>query len=334
MSTKPKAVFLLSPGSFDAIYGPGERKAIADRAEVIDPLLTEETWMQYPEVTQEAEWIFSGWGMPLADECFLKAFPKLRTLFYGAGTIKGFVTEAFWERGITVTSAYAANAVPVAEFTVAQIVLSLKSAWRFALQAKREKRHPSGRDNISGVYDVTIGLISLGMIGRMVVERLRAFHVNVIAYDPFLTEEAAQKLGVQSCSLEEIFARADVVSCHTPWLKETEGMLRKEHFSQMKQGATFINTARGAVVNEPDLIEVLTERPDLFALLDVTWPEPPVAGSPFYELPNVVLTPHIAGSLGNECHRMAQYMIEEADRVLANEPLRHAITREQSQRMA
>jgi len=87
-------------------------------------------------------------------------------------------------------------------------------------------------------------------------------------------------------------------------------------------------------VNEPDLIEVLTERPDLFALLDVTWPEPPVAGSPFYELPNVVLTPHIAGSLGNECHRMAQYMIEEADRVLANEPLRHAITREQSQRMA
>jgi phosphoglycerate dehydrogenase-like enzyme len=111
-------------------------------------------------------------------------------------------------------------------------------------------------------------------------------------------------------------------------------MLRKEHFARMKQGATFINTSRGAIVNERDLIGVLTERPDLFALLDVTWPEPPVAGSPFYDLPNVVLTPHLAGSLGNECHRMAQYMIEEADRVLANQPLLHSITREQSLTMA
>ena len=332
MNPKPKAAYLLAPDTFDLIYGPSERQAIAERADIIGPLLTAETWAKHPEITRSVEWIFSGWGMPLMDEHFLKAFPNLQAVFYGAGTIKGFVTEAFWQRGIPVTSAYAANAIPVAEFAFAQIILSLKGMWREAAQLKKNKVRARG--HVFGAYDTTVGLISLGMIGRLVAERLKTLHVHVIAYDPFLSEEGARKLGVQLCSLEELFARADVVSCHAPLLAETTGMLGKAHFASMKQGATFINTSRGAVANEPDLIEVLSARPDLFALLDVTHPEPPVATSLLYDLPNVVLTPHIAGSLGNECHRMAQYMIDEADRLLAGSPLLYAITREQSLRMA
>jgi phosphoglycerate dehydrogenase-like enzyme len=96
----------------------------------------------------------------------------------------------------------------------------------------------------------------------------------------------------------------------------------------MKPGASFINTARGAVVNEADLIAVLRERPDLFALLDVTWPEPPVEGSPLYELPNIVLTPHVAGSMNGECHRMARVMIDELDRWQRGEPLHFHVSRE------
>ncbi|MDD5350556.1 MAG: NAD(P)-dependent oxidoreductase [Chthoniobacteraceae bacterium] len=330
---RPKAVFVMYEGG-DAVYGPRQRQAIEAMAEVSGPFLTPENWRQHPEITCDAEWIFASWGMPPVDEELLKAFPKLRAIFYAAGTVKGFVTDALWERGIVVTSAFAANAIPVAEFTVAQIVLSLKAAWRAAAKFREVKKIPSPAIRSAGAYGSTVGLISLGMIGRLVAERLRSFDVDVIAYDPFVSPEKARELGVRLCTLEEVFTQSDVVSCHAPWLKETEGMLRREHFLSMKPDATFINTSRGAVVNEAEMIEVLAQRPDLFALIDVTWPEPPVPDSPLYTLPNVFMTPHIAGSRDNECWRMAQYMVDEASRLLAGEPLRYAITPEKLKRMA
>ena len=333
-ASRPRAVFLLSEGVFDRVYGSASREQIGSLAEVAAHVLTPATWRQHPEITQEAEWIFSSWTMPVVNQDFLAAFPKLRVIFYAAGTIKEFATDALWERGIVVTSAFAANAIPVAEFTVAQIVLSLKSVWRVALQIKHEKTVASRNIPTQGVYNATVGLISLGMIGRLVAEQLRHFQVRVMAFDPYLSGKDAGDLGVELCSLDEIFSQSDVVSCHTPLLKETEGLLGKSHFARMKPYATFLNTARGAVVDEAGLIEVLRERPDLFALLDVTWPEPPVAGSPLYELPNVILTPHIAGSKNNECWRMAQYMAEEAARLVAGKPLRYAVTASQLERMA
>ncbi len=141
-------------------------------------------------------------------------------------------------------------------------------------------------------------------------------------------------MGVELVSLDEACARADVVSLHTPWLKETEKMITGAHFRAMKQGATFLNTARGAVVDEPAMVEVLTERPDLFAVLDVTHPEPPAPDSPLYTLPNVILTPHIAGSMHNECRRMGQYAVDECRRYLAGEPLRWQVTRELADQLA
>jgi phosphoglycerate dehydrogenase-like enzyme len=115
---------------------------------------------------------------------------------------------------------------------------------------------------------------------------------------------------------------------------ETEGMITGEHLAMMKPNATFINTARGAVVREDEMIEVLQQRPDLFAILDVTYPEPPEPGSPLYTLPNVVLTPHIAGSLDNECRRMGKYAVTELRRYLNGEPPLWGITREQAAKLA
>jgi phosphoglycerate dehydrogenase-like enzyme len=187
---------------------------------------------------------------------------------------------------------------------------------------------------MTGGYGSTVGLISLGMIGRLVRERLRPFDLRVIAYDPFLSAAEAQSLGVEKVALDELFQGSDVVSLHTPWLKETEGMIRGEHFRAMRPGTTFINTARGAIVDEPGLIAALGERPDLTAVLDVTWPEPPVAGSPLYSLPNVILTPHIAGSQGNECRRMGRCMLEEYERWSRGEPVRWQISREKAKLLA
>ena len=179
-----------------------------------------------------------------------------------------------------------------------------------------------------------MALISLGMIGRLVARLLRNFQVNVIAYDPFATPAAAAELGVRLVSLEEAFATADVVSLHTPWLKETENLVTGQLIASMKRNATFINTARGAVVAEEEMLDVLERRPDLTALLDVTYPEPPAPSSRIYTLPNVMLTPHIAGSLDGECQRMGQYAVDECRRYLAGEPLQWQVTRKMAETLA
>ena len=288
---------------------------------------------RHPELLAEAEAIFSGWGAPRMDAEFLAAAPRLHTVFYGAGSVKGVVTDAFWERGLAIASAYAANAVPVAEYALAQILFSLKLGWRFARETRALGKYPP-RNEVPGALGTTVGLVSLGMIGGMVARHLQAFDLKVLAYDPCCTAERARELRVELVSLDELFARGQVVSVHTPWLKETEGLLRGQHFAALPRDATFINTSRGAVVCEPEMLAVLQQRPDLQAVLDVTYPEPPVAGSPLYSLPNVILTPHIAGSMNRECARMGQYMLDELARHQAGEPLRWQISREAAARMA
>jgi phosphoglycerate dehydrogenase-like enzyme len=323
-----KGLFILDTHSFELIYGEKLHAEIASRVDLVAGLQTKESIKARPELLADVEVIFSGWGAPVMDEAFLAAAPKLRAVFYGAGSIKAMTPDAFWARGITVTSAYAMNAVPVSEFTLAAILLSLKRVWRLALETKRLGAFPpSDNVRLPGAYGSKVGLISYGMIARLVRERLKPFDLEVMVYDPFLKPEQAAEANVKPVSLETIFAECDVVSLHTPWLKETENMIRAEHFEKMKTGATFLNTARGAIVNEAGLIEVFTKRPDLTAFLDVTWPEPPVAGSPLYTLPNIVLTPHIAGSLENECRRMGQLMIDEYDLWIKGEAMKWAISK-------
>nr|AYA93352.1 putative glycerate dehydrogenase [uncultured bacterium pG7] len=324
-----KGLYILDSAFYELIYGEAEREDIAQLVEIYAPPQTKESVAQNPAILHEAEVVLSGWGAPLMDEGFLAAVPKLKAVFYGAGSIRGIVTEAFWEQGILITSAWAANAEPVAEYTIAQVFMCLKCVWQYARDfkaARRFLRHLK----VPGGYGSTVGIISLGMVGRRVCELLRPFDLQLLAYDPFVSPQEAAQLGVELTSLEEIFRRADVVSLHTPWLKETEGMITGAHFATMKPGASFINTARGAIVREGEMIEVLKARPDLFAVLDVTYPEPPVPDSPLYTLPNVVLTPHIAGSMDGECRRMGRYMVEELRRYVRGEPLRWSISRERA----
>lgn len=324
------ALYVLDTHAYNIIYGPDELRDIAELVDIYAPPQTRDSVNETPAILSEAQIILSGWGGPRIDGAFLAAAPRLEAVFYGAGSIKGIVSDAFWDRGIVITSAYAANAVPVAEYALSQILFCLKHGWQFALGIKRDGAYPSSRPGVPGAYGTTVGIISLGMIGRRMCELLRPFDVNVIAYDPYVSAEDAAGLGVELCSLEEVFRRSEVVSLHTPWLKATEGMITREHFASMKPGASFINTARGAVVREEEMIRVLQERQDLLAVLDVTHPEPPEPGSPLYTLPNVVLTPHIAGSMSGECMRMGRYMVEELGRYLAGEPMHWAISREKA----
>jgi len=329
MAFRPKALFILDAVSFESIYGDEIGGEIASLVDLVASPLTRQVVTENPALLAEVEIVFSGWGGPKIDAAFLAAAPNLKGLFYGAGATGGMIVPEAYARGLMVTSAAHANAIPVAEYTIGAIALSLKQVFRLQreLHATGVFRRVNAADALAGGYRSTVGLISLGAIGRIVVPRLRAAlpDVRIVAYDPFVAPSAAAALDVELLGLDEIFALADIVSLHTPWLPDTENMIRGAHFAAMKAGATFLNTARGAVVAENEMIAVLTDRPDITALLDVTHPEPPVPGSPLYSLPNVFLTPHIAGSVGEECRRMGRYMLEELRRYLAGEPLVYQI---------
>ncbi len=332
---RPKTIYLLKSEVFDRIYGPAEQQDIGELTDIYAPPQTARSIRENMSILNEAEAIFSGWGAPRLDREFLDAAPRLEIVFYGAGAVGGVVTEEFFDRGVRITSAYAANAVPVAEFTVSAIVLSLKHAWHYISAIKSHKRYPQ-RWSVPGCYGSTVGLVSLGTIGRTVLRMLESYDLNVIAYDPCVWKQQADDsagagMNVELVGLEELFRRSDVVSVHAPLLDKTRGMITGEHIASMKRGASLINTARGAVIRQDELTRAAQRRSDLQFVLDVTSPEPPREGSALYELPNVILTPHIAGSQFAECRRMGRYMVDELKRYLADEDLKWEITRSGAQ---
>lgn len=331
---RPKALFILDPGSVDLIYAPQERCALEQLLEFIGPPLGRDDVEKNAALLAEVEVILSGWGAPVLNEAFLNAAPKLRAFFYGSGSIRNFVTEAFWARNIPITSAYAANAVPVAEYTVGSILLSLKHFWSLAAKTRRGEGWGDHTRQVPGAFRSTVGFVSCGMIVRKTLELLKPYDLQRLVFCPFLSDEEANALGAQRCTLPELFRRSDVVSIHTPDLPETRGLITGKLVSSMKPGATLINSARGAVVQQPEVIEVLKSRPDLTAVLDVCEPEPPEPDSALLTLPNVILTPHIAGSLGPECARLGEFVLEEVRRFVSGRPLKWQITREQAAKLA
>jgi phosphoglycerate dehydrogenase-like enzyme len=329
---KPKGIFILPEANYRLIYTDAQVERIGALVDLYAPQQEPDAVLHDLSILAPAELVFTGWGSLEFSVRVLAAVPQLKMVFYGAGSVRGTVTDAFWERGGRICSAWMANAVPVVEYSLGSIFLCLKKAFQHAAAYKGNSGMP--RLEVAGGYGSTIGLVSLGMIGRMLAERLRTFEVKVIAYDPFVKPEDAARLGVEMVSLDDVFRRSDVVSLHTPWLDSTVGMIRGEHFALMKPGASFINTSRGVVVREAEMASALQARPDLFAVLDVTWPEPPAQDSVLFDLPNVFLTPHIAGSMNAECSRMGQYMLEDLERYLKGQPLLYEVSRERAAIMA
>jgi phosphoglycerate dehydrogenase-like enzyme len=330
---KKKGAFILHRESFEKIYGAEGLERAGEHLDIVTPPLTAAEAVGRLTALSEVAVILSGWGAPKMDAEFLKALPKLEAVFYGAGSVRGFVTDEFWERGITLTSSWGANAIPVVEYTLSQVLFALKRGWYFVLRHK-ETGEPVQKVLVAGAYGSTVGIVSLGMIGRMMCEHLSRFDVNVIAFDPFVDEFEMKRLGAEKCSLDDLFRRSDVVSLHTPWLPETVGLIEGRHFEMMKPGSTFINTARGAVIREEEMLDVLERRPDLYAVLDVTYPEPPRPDSRIHRLGNVVWTPHIAGSQDGECRRMGEYVFRMLEEYLAGRPLEWRVTKEMAARMA
>jgi len=330
-----KAAIMAGPASEDLVYPQEIKDQIRELCEIVIEHFPVAEITQRQAEFSEIELLFSAWGGPQLNREILACLPRLEAVFYGAGSLRATVTDEFWERGIRITSGAEANATPVAEFTFAHIILGLKQAQRLpALMRKEKKRVMPDYLTDCGAYHNTVALISLGAIARQVAEKLKTLDVRVLAYDPYCSVDGARALGVERVDLETCFEQARVVSLHSPWLPETQGMITGDLLRSMPQGGVFINTARGAVVREDELIEVMRQREDLLAILDVTYPEPAPPESPLYELDNVLLTPHIAGSIDKERARLGMTMFEECRRYLEKNELLYEVTAEAFPRRA
>lgn len=330
----PKALFVVDDIIRERVYPTLIYDAITNLVDVYAPPQTAKMIQENPDILQDVEFLFSSWTCPVMDASFLKNAPNLKVVFYGAGTIKHIVSPEFWEQGVRITHSADANAITVAQFTLGQIILSLKGMWR-QMQVVQQNRTFKHDRTDGGLYQSTVGMIGLGMIGRHVCELLQPFDMHIIAYDPYASEETAQALGVELVDLDTLFKTAHVVSLHAPWITETEGMITGKHFAAMLPHSTFINTARGALVREDEMITVLQNRSDIFALLDVTYPEPPSSDSQLYKLPNIILTPHIAGAVdSNDTRRLGVMVLDELRRYLNTGNLRWEVTQERLKTMA
>lgn len=330
MSKKKKAIIVTNNSYWEnSVYVSEIKQQLRSRYDFYNKMLCKNNLPQHLTVSREAEIIFSTWGMEYFSEQEIQHyFPNVKYLFYAAGTVQEFARE-FLSRGIRIFSAWKANAIPVAEFTHAQIILSAKGFWAAARTNDYELSVRSG-----GNYHAKIGIIGVGTIGILVAEKLKTNDVDVLYYDPFLPKEDARKLGIIPATLDEIFTQCDVITNHLADKDELIGVLNGELFAKMKPYATFINTGRGRQVDHDGLLEAMRQKDTRTALLDVTYPEPLPADHGLWNCSNVVISPHIAGSSGREVVRMAWLMLDEEERIKNGEPPLYEVTLDMLKHMA
>jgi phosphoglycerate dehydrogenase-like enzyme len=336
MAPRPVAALAMIPGLEALLFSPDVRAELDALVELIAPTPVDLAGLPDDEL-EAVEIVVAGWGCNALDEALLARMPKLRLLAYAAGTVKGTVTPEVFERGVRVSSAAAANAIPVAEFTFAAIVMIAKDVFRVRDRHReargREPVLPVGPADEVGARGLKIGVIGASSIGRLVIERLRSLDVEVRVADPYVDDVSARSLGVERSELDDLFEWADIVTVHAPELPSTRHLVNADRLARLHDGAWLVNTARGSIVDTDALTrECVAGR--LCAFIDTPDPEPLPDDSPLYDLPNVVLTPHIAGSLGTEISRMGDLAVAEVGRFVAAEPLVHEVRAEDLGRIA
>jgi phosphoglycerate dehydrogenase-like enzyme len=274
----------------------------------------------------DAEILLTAWGCPSLDAELLKRAPRLRAIMHAAGTVKNHITEAVFERGIRVSSAAAANAQPVAEYALAAILFANKRVFQLQRRYREVRGFRFWSQEAPGLGNLgkRVGIVGLSRIGSRVARLLEPFDLEVAAHDPTLSDEAIAERGLLPLGLDELLASSDVVSLHAPLLPATKGLLDARRLALLRDGSTLINTARGGLVDPQALLaELVSGR--IFAVLDTTEPEVLPADSPLYDLPNLFLTPHIAGSQGRETERMVDLALDEIERFARGETLAHEV---------
>ncbi|MFI8891189.1 hydroxyacid dehydrogenase [Streptomyces paradoxus] len=322
----PRAVFAMDPVHLPLLFPPPLMERLRRTAD-IDPGLVVRDFADPAGAAALAstQVLITGWGCPHLDAGVLAAAPGLGAVLHAAGSVRSLVGEALWEHGVKVSSAVTGNALPVAEYTLAMILLLGKDTFDHRERFRRTHTYPGPAETAAtGNLGRRVGVIGASRVGRRLLELLRPFDLTVLLHDPYVSPAEAAALGAESLSLEDLLRHSDIVSLHAPDIPATHHMLDRDRLALVRDGGVLVNTARGALVDHEALTDELVSG-RLNAVLDVTDPEPLPAGSPLYHLPNVFLTPHIAGSLGNELERLGRIVVEELERLAAGVPPLHEV---------
>lgn len=305
----------------DLVYAGGCRERVGEITDLYPEIISSDNLEEHFPALRDLDVIFSTWGMVPLTEDQLKRFPQLKAVFHAAGATMHF-RGPFEARGIKVFSGTKLQAVSVAEFALGQVLLAGKGYFRNSRECV-DAHSTAVPNNYRGYgnYKSRVSIIGTGAISKKLQDFLEPHDLDVLVV-PSCQE-------VQTVSLREVFSSSIAIVNLLPDCEDNAGVLDEELFSSMMDSAVFINVGRGQQVNEADLIKVMNERPDLTALLDVQYPEPPVDGSPLYLMPNIRLSGHIAGSTGNELQRISTAMIEEFLRFESGEPLRYEVQPDQ-----
>lgn len=277
--------------------------------------------------------IVTSWDSPKIDKLILDCCPELKAVIHGAGSIKPIISDEFIQRKIRITNSAVAIGEGVAESALGFAISACKGFYQLSRDTKNGLWQDNIKTTVTDFYDITVGVISGGYVGRHMVKLLKNFHVDILLYDPILTKEQIEEIGAKKVELNELLSQSDVVTVHAPAIPQTENMLNKSNLPLIKDGAVLINTARGTIINEADLIEELKKN-RFFACIDVTNPEPPAKENELRKLDNVVLTPHIAGTATNGLKRVALHVCEEIDRLLKGEKMRTEVNLDNLSKLA
>ena len=325
---KPKFILSLAKDVFDLCYDSNTQQELQSLVELVGgiPSKPEYTREWLLQNIKEVEACITGWGSFPFDEELLDEARRLKILFHTAGTVRASYNKAM-RKNIRIVSNASINAIPVAEFALGIILSGLKGVYRYQERFRKKGRKSWERDiSVSpGYYGTTVGIISLGHVGYKLLELLRHFDFNVLLCSGHLSESGACRLNARKVNLDNLVSQSDAVVLCAPNLPKYKHMIDARRLALMKDNALFINVARGALVDEVALVDDL-RRGRITAFLDVTDPEPPEEEHAFYALPNCILTPHIAGSFGNECYRLGKATLDEVKRYLKGEPLENELS--------
>jgi phosphoglycerate dehydrogenase-like enzyme len=322
---RPRLELAMAPGTYEQIFTPATIARLRAVADVDTGALN--------GLGADTEVLLTGWGVSRLDASRLASMPRLRAIVHSAGSVRPFLDPVVFERGIVVSSAADANAVPVAEFTFASVIFAAKRVTRMAAGYAAHETGwghwdlPPGR--FVGTNGITVGVVGASRIGMRVIKLLGSLDVRVLVSDPYRPHLP----GAEVTSLDDLLARSDIVTLHAPALPSTRHLIDAGRLALMRDGSVLINTARGSLVDSAALEpELVSGRLD--AVLDVTEPEPLPAGSPLFGLPNVLLTPHVAGAMGNEVARLGEAAVAEVERFATGLPFAHPITARDLDRIA
>ena len=306
---------------------------LEERFDVVYSPLTR--WLKADEIAQyaaDADAIMIGWGHPTITAKALEN-TSVKLIVHTGSSVADYVTEDVFEKGVRVISGSDLFAESVAEGAFAYMLAGLRRLPEYMNEVKSGGWTLPGEDLSQGVLDQTVGIVGMGVIAKSLIKMLTPFRVKLKLYSGYPIDEAFLKENdAVQATLEEIFSTCRVISLHSALNERTKGLIGKEHFDLLQDGAIFVNTARGAIIREDELIEALKEK-RFRAVLDVFCSEPLVLDSPLRSLENVYCMPHMGGPTADRCPNITRHLADDITRFEKGETLQYEITKEYAKRM-